>query len=132
MSRKENKKGETVSMKHYAPQVTVTAFDYILPFSHKSYMKEMEARIKDALAKMELDAMSGSYFDACALADRQVFLSMLRQQTPEHNDVNRSIADKHTAELKRLDSALLRTNRLIEKYEQEISALQELYDQCNS
>lgn len=132
MLHKRNKKGETVSMEHYAPQVTVTAIDYIIPFSHKSYMKEMEARIKEALAKMKLDAMSGAYFDASALADKQVFLAMLRQQIPEHKDANRSIADKHAAELERLDSALLRTNKLIEMHEQEISALQELYDRCNS
>ena len=132
MLRRRNKKDKPLSMEHYAPKITFTALDYFLPFSYERYMKEAEARIKETLSKTELDAMGGAYFDPYAFGERQVFLSMLRQQTPQHDDANRSIADKHAAELQRLDSAILRTNKLIAAYEQEMAALQDLYDRNNS
>ena len=131
MKHRLSHKNDTVSIPHYAPHVTLTALDYILPVTHQQRMQQAEQRIRDFLAKTQPDSLCETFYDRCAVREDELIIAALREQTPEHNDANASIVRKHRAELDRLDLSIVQAAAAIERYEAEIAGLQQLYDKFN-
>lgn len=125
------KKDASAEIIHYAPDTTLTAVDYVIPISLEQRIRRAEARIRDFLGQTEPDSLCETFYDPFAEEEERLIIGLLLEQTPNHMDANRAIADKHSAELKRLDLALGQVDEAIRDYEAEVAALQELFDRCN-
>jgi len=125
------KKDASIEVIHYAPDVTLTAVDYVLSVSLEQRLRKAEARIRDFLSQTEPDSLCEAFFDPLAEEEERLIIGQLLEQTPNHLDASQSIADKHNAELKRLDLALEQIEEAIRDYGSEIASLQKLFDRCN-
>lgn len=125
------KKDASVEVVHYAPDVTLTAVDYILPISLEQRLRRAEANIRDFLRKTTPDLLCETFFDSVAEKEERLIIGQILEQRPNHLDASRSIAEKHNAELKRLDLALEQMEEAIRDYGAEIASLQELFGRCN-
>lgn len=125
------KKDASVEVVHYAPDVTLTAVDYVIPVSLEQRIHRAEARIRDFLSQTEPDSLCETFYDPFAEAEEQLLIGLLLEQMPNHMDAGRSIAEKHSAELERLDLALEQVDEAIQDYGTEIESLQKLFDRCN-
>lgn len=125
------KKDASVEVVHYAPDVTLTAVDYVIPISLEQRIRRAETRIQNFLSQTAPDSLCETFFDPFAEEEERLIIGQVLEQRPNHLDANRSIAKKHDAELKRLDLALEQMEEAIRDYETEIASLQELFDRCN-
>lgn len=129
-ARRKNKQ-ETVTIKHYAPDVTVTALDYGLPITLEERMHRAEQRIRRFLNGTRPDNLCETFYDPYTAEEELALIAALQKQVPEHDGLNRALADKQRAELQRLDSALTDVANTIKAYEEELSELQQLFNRCN-
>lgn len=125
------KKDASVEIVHYAPDVTLTAVDYVIPVSLEQRIRRAEANIRDFLSHTNPDSLCETFYDCIAEKEEQLIISQVLEHTPDHLDACRSIAEKHHAELRRLDLALEQIEEAIRDYGTEIASLQELFDRCN-
>lgn len=125
------KKDASVEVVHYAPDVTLTAVDYILPISLEQRLRRAEANIRDFLSQTSPDSLCETFYDSYAEKEERLIIGQILEQRPNHLDASRSIAEKHNAELKRLDLALEQMEEAIRDYGAEIASLQELFGRCN-
>lgn len=125
------KKDASVEVIHYAPDVTLTAVDYMIPLSLEQRIHRAEANIRDFLSQTNPDSLCETFYDSIAEKEERLIIGQVLEQRPNHLDASRSIAEKHSAELRRLDLALKQMEEAIQDYGAEIASLQELYDRCN-
>lgn len=125
------KRDGSVSIGHYAPDITLTAIDYYPPVSHEERIQRAEKRIKEFLEHTNPDSLCDSFYDRIADEDEHLIIALLRKQIPNHKDANGSIALKHQAELTRLVRAIQLVDAEIIRMESEINDLQVLYDHFN-
>ena len=104
---------------HYAPDVGLTAVDYIEPISPEKRLRRAELQIDKLLKETSPDRFSGSFFDAYT------------EQKTWHEGVNSSIVLKHESELIRLRAEIKQAEDLIRKVDAEIDLLQAIYDRMN-
>lgn len=123
-------KPASVEIAHYAPEVTLTAVDYLLPDAEKR-LQEAEALMSDFLQQTAPDRLCEGFFDAQAEAQEELLLADLRVQGVEHTGSNRSIAAKHRSELQRLRSEIGDTEQLLQQLERELAAQERLYAMVN-
>lgn len=125
------KKDASVEVIHYAPDVTLTAVDYVIPVSLEQRIHRAQANIRDFLSQTNPDSLCEMYYDRVAEEEERFIIGQVLEQKPNHLDASRSIAEKHSAELKRLDQALAQIEEAIQEYGAEIASLQELFDRYN-
>lgn len=125
------RKDASVEVVHYAPDVTLTAVDYVIPISLEQRIRRAEARIQNFLNQTAPDSLCETFFDPFAEEEERLIIGQVLEQTPNHMDASRAIAEKHNAELTRLELALAQMEEAIQSYETEIESLQELFDRCN-
>ena len=130
---KTGKKSETgsVSIQHYAPDVSLTAVDYVIPVLPERRIQAAKRQIADFLAQTNPDSLCEGFYDMYAEKEDSLIVSMIREQIPEHRDANKSIACKHKSELVRLGLSIGQLEEAMKGYDTEIAALQELYDRFN-
>lgn len=87
---------------HYAPDVGLTAVDYIEPISPEKRLRRAELQIDKFLKETSPDRFSGSFFDAYTEQEGKLLISLLEEQKTWHEGVNSSIVLKHESELIRL------------------------------
>lgn len=125
------KKDASVEVIHYAPDITLTAVEYVIPFSPEQRIRRAEVNIRDFLSQTNPDSLCETFYDPMAEEEERLIIGQVLEQRPNHLDVSRSIAEKHNAELKRLDLALEQMEEAVQEYGAEIASLQELFDRCN-
>ena len=123
-------KSASVEIAHYAPDVTLTAVDYLLPDAEKR-LQEAETLMSRFLQQTAPDKLCEGFYDAEAEAQQELLLADLRLQGVEHTGSNRSIAAKHRAELQRLRSEIEDTDQLLQQLEADLSAMEQLYAAVN-
>ena len=87
---------------HYAPDVGLTAVDYIEPISPEKRLRRAELQIDKFLKETSPDRFSGSFFDAYTEQEGKLLISLLEEQKTWHEGVNSSIVLKHESELIRV------------------------------
>ena len=112
---------------HYAPDVGLTAVDYIEPISPEKRLRRAELQIDKFLKETSPDRFSGSFFDAYTEQEGKLLISLLE----EHEGVNSSIVLKPESELIRLRAEIKQAEDLIRKVDAEIDLLQAIYDRMN-
>lgn len=117
---------------HYAPDIDLTAIDYIEPVSPGKRLRRAELRIEEFLKETSPDRFSGSFFDAYTKQEEKLLVSMLEEQIPWHQGVNSSIALKHQSELIRLRAEIEQAEGLVKKIDEEIVQLQKIYNEHNT
>ena len=125
------RKKVNVTMEHYAPDVTISAIDYIQPLESQKRLKQAEYRIREFLDHTNPDSLCGGFFDRMVEREDQLLYALLRYQLPEHRDTNRSIAEKHKATMVRLEGEIEKTKAQIAGCTTEIMRLQRVYDRVN-
>lgn len=120
-----------VPVPHYAPDISLSAIDYIFPVSTNRRLARAERRIEKFLENTAPDRFNGDFFDTYTEQEEQMLITQLTMQTSWHNSVNGAIALKHQSELVRLRAALQQAQAVILQMDKEISSLQEQYDQHN-
>ena len=116
---------------HYAPDIDLTAVDYIEPISPEKRLHRAELQIDKFLKETSPDRFSGSFFDAYTEQEEKLLISLLEEQKTWHEGVNSSIALKHESELIRLRAEIKQAEDLIRKVDAEIDLLQAIYDRMN-
>ena len=116
---------------HYAPDIDLTAVDYIEPISPEKRLRRAELQIDKFLKETSPDRFSGSFFDAYTEQEEKLLISLLEEQKTWHEGVNSSIALKHESELIRLRAEIKQAEDLIRKVDAEIDLLQAIYDRMN-
>ena len=108
---------------HYAPDVGLTAVDYIEPISPEKRLRRAELQIDKFLKETSPDRFSGSFFDAYTEQEGKLLISLLEEQ--------KTIVLKHESELIRLRAEIKQAEDLIRKVDAEIDLLQAIYDRMN-
>lgn len=116
---------------HYAPDIDLTAVDYIEPISPEKRLHRAELQIDKFLKETSPDRFSGSFFDAYTEQEEKLLISLLEEQKTWHEGVNSSIALKHESELIRLRAEIKQAEDLIREVDAEIDLLQAIYDRMN-
>ena len=116
---------------HYAPDVGLTAVDYIEPISPEKRLRRAELQIDKFLKETSPDRFSSSFFDAYTEQEGKLLISLLEEQKTWHEGVNSSIVLKHESELIRLRAEIKQAEDLIRKVDAEIDLLQAIYDRMN-
>ena len=98
---------------HYAPDVGLTAVDYIEPISPEKRLRRAELQIDKFLKETSPDRFSGSFFDAYTEQEGKLLISLLEEQKTWHEGVNSSIVLKHESELIRLRAEIKQAEDLI-------------------
>lgn len=117
---------------HYAPDISLTAVDYIEPVSPGRRIHRAERRIDEFLKDTSPDRFSGGFFDAYTEQGEKLLSAMLEEQTSWHNGVNGSIALKHESELIRLRAEIELAQDLVCQMGKEIEQLQKVCDSHNT
>ena len=73
---------------HYAPDVGLTAVDYIEPISPEKRLRRAELQIDKFLKETSPDRFSGSFFDAYTEQEGKLLISLLEEQKTWHEGVN--------------------------------------------
>ena len=105
---------------HYAPDVGLTAVDYIEPISPEKRLRRAELQIDKFLKETSPDRFSGSFFDAYTEQEGKLLISLLEEQKTWHE-----------GELIRLRAEIKQAEDLIRKVDAEIDLLQAIYDRMN-
>ena len=127
MRRKKN-----VKITHYAPDVTVSAVDYVIPVSFDERFEKAKREITGFLATTNPDEYCYFYFDRYIKEEEKQLISDLTLQKAQHEDANKSISDKHGAELVRLREAIAKVEQEITYIDEELAELQTLYKDHNT
>lgn len=116
---------------HYAPDVGLTAVDYIEPISPEKRLRRAELQIDKFLKETSPDRFSGSFFDAYTEQEGKLLISLLEEQKTWHEGVNSSIVLKHESEL---SACVRRSSRPMTSFEKSMRksiCCMQIYDRMN-